>query len=162
MSGKPPVAHLTEETIVEYRDAFDSFDYSKAGKLSPLDIPILMRKLGLMPSNLEVEEMIEEIYKEKDTAADGITFEQFCCIAARKYNDIYKEADIIEAFRTFDLEEHGYVSSAELRRVLCGMGEKLTDDEFEAMLYQAKMDEDGNVHYETFVRRMMEDMYQDR
>jgi len=41
---------------------------------------------------------------------------------------------------------------SEIKRVLQGMGEQLTDDEMNAMLDMAKPDDNGNVKYEEFVR----------
>ena len=72
-------------------------------------------------------------------------------------DDVYTEADIIEAFRTFDVENNGFLPASELKRALCTMGENLTEEEMEVLLDIAKMDEDGNVHYENFVRNVMND-----
>lgn len=99
--------------------------------------------------------MVVEVDKEKNSTTEGITFEQFCTMAAMKYDEVYTENDIIESFRTFDLENNGFVSTAELRRALCTMGEKLTEEEIEALFEQANVDADGNVYYEQFVRNMM-------
>ncbi|CAH8538322.1 unnamed protein product [Heterobilharzia americana] len=151
-SAKKQKAKLTEETIVEYKAQFDTLDQNNTGKISVPDVSLLMRRVGLMPSNIEIEELITEVDKEKTALNEGITFNQFCEIASRKYNDIYTESDIIEAFRTFDVENNGFLSASELRRALCTMGENLTDEEMEAMLDLAKVDSDGNVHYEEFVR----------
>ncbi|VDP88443.1 unnamed protein product [Echinostoma caproni] len=151
-------AHLTEETTVEFKAMFDTYDFGGTGKISVLDVAPLMRKLGLMPSNIEIEEMVIEVDKEKNSTTEGISFEQFCTMAAMKINEIYTEEDIIESFRTFDLENNGFVSTTELRRALCTMGEKLTEEEMEAMLEHANVDADGNVHYEQFVHNIMTDM----
>lgn len=97
--------------------------------------------------------------KEKTALIEGITFDQFCEIASRKYNEIYTESDIIEAFRTFDVENNGFLSASELRRALCTVGENLTEVEMDAMLEKAKVDSDGNVHYEEFVRSITSDLW---
>lgn len=46
---------LSEETLVEYKNAFNVFDPKETGKISVLNVTQLMRKVGLMPSELEVE-----------------------------------------------------------------------------------------------------------
>ncbi|CAH8630803.1 unnamed protein product [Dicrocoelium dendriticum] len=157
MSTKRVAAHLTEETLVEYRQAFDALDMNNTGKISTLDVAMLMRKLGLMPSNLEVEELIVEVDKEKNSALEGISFEQFCTMAAWKYNETYTETEIIDAFRTFDLENNGFIPASDLRHALCQMGERLNDDEVDAMIEMAQ-DEEGNIYYEDFVRKIMADI----
>jgi len=62
--------------------------------------------------------------------------------------------DFIEGLRHFDKDGSGYISSAELRHLLTTLGEKLTDDEVEALL-AGQEDSHGNVHYEDFVRLVM-------
>ncbi|KAK4472038.1 hypothetical protein MN116_004624 [Schistosoma mekongi] len=157
LSAKKQKAKLTEETISEYKAQFDALDKDKKGKVPIPDITILIRKVGLTPSNLEIEELIADVDKEKTALIEGITFEQFCEIASRKYNDTYTESDIIEAFRTFDVENNGFLPASELRRALCTVGENLTEVEMEAMLDKAKVDSDGNVRYEEFVRFITSD-----
>ncbi|CAH8547230.1 unnamed protein product [Schistosoma curassoni] len=145
-SAKKQKAKLTEETITEYKAQFDALDHDKTGKVSVPDVTVLIRRVGLMPSNLEIEELIADVDKEKTALIEGITFNQFCEIASRKYNEIYTESDIIEAF------------PSELRRALCTVGENLTEVEMDAMLEKAKVDSDGNVHYEEFVRSITSDL----
>ncbi|THD19558.1 Calmodulin [Fasciola hepatica] len=158
MTTSKKLAHLTEETLVEYKAMFDMYDFTGSGKISVLDVAPLMRRLGLMPSNIEIDEMVVEVDKDKNSTTEGISFEQFCTMAAMKYNEVYTENEIIESFRTFDLENNGFVSTAELRRALCTMGEKLSDEEIDAMFEHANVDADGNVYYEQFVRNMMSDV----
>ncbi|CAH8562588.1 unnamed protein product [Schistosoma rodhaini] len=157
-SAKKQKAKLTEETITEYKAQFDALDHDKTGKVSVPDVTVLIRKVGLMPSNLEIEELIADVDKEKTALIEGITFDQFCEIASRMYNEIYTESDIIEAFRTFDIENNGFLSASELRRALCTVGENLTEVEMDALLEKAKVDSDGNVHYEEFVRSITSDL----
>ncbi len=47
--------HLTEERLVEYMDAYSSFDEDGKGRI-PCEVVIpCMRKVGLMPSDCELE-----------------------------------------------------------------------------------------------------------
>lgn len=75
----------------------------------------------------------------------------------RKVNDVFTEADIQDAFRTFDKENNGFISAAEVRHILTTMGEKLTDEEIDCLIESADVDADGNVRYEDFVMKMMSD-----
>lgn len=54
-SAKKQKAKLTEETITEYKAQFDALDHDKTGKVSVPDVTVLLRRVGLMPSNLEIE-----------------------------------------------------------------------------------------------------------
>ena len=53
-----------------------------------------------------------------------------------------------EAFRVFDKDGSGFISSDELKIVMESLGETLTDAEVEAMMKEADKDSDGQVSYE--------------
>lgn len=51
------------------------------------------------------------------------------------------------AFRVFDKDGNGYISSEELRHVMTNLGEKLTDQEVAEMIREADINGDGMVDY---------------
>lgn len=55
---------------------------------------------------------------------------------ARKM-DTDSEEEIREAFRVFDRDGNGFISAAELRHVMTSIGEKLTEEEVNAMIKEA-------------------------
>ncbi|KAH7968641.1 hypothetical protein HPB52_010497 [Rhipicephalus sanguineus] len=61
------------------------------------------------------------------------------------------EEEIREAFRVFDRDGNGFITATELRHVMTTLGEKLTDEEVDAMIREADMDGDGQINYEEFV-----------
>ena len=62
--------------------------------------------------------------------------------------DTDSEEEIREAFRVFDKDGTGYISSADLRHVMANLGEKLTDQEIDKMMRQVDVDGDGQVNIE--------------
>ena len=58
------------------------------------------------------------------------------------------EQDMLEAFKVFDADGNGYITAAELRRVMTGIGETLTDAEVNDMLRAADTNNDGKINYE--------------
>merc|ERR1719328_1039428 len=92
---------------------------------------------------------------EVDADGNGtIDFPEFLTMMARKMKDTDSEEEIREAFRVFDKDGNGYISSAELRHVITNLGEKLTDEEVDEMIREADIDGDGQVNYEEFVTMM--------
>ena len=62
--------------------------------------------------------------------------------------------EIREAFAIFDRDGNGTISATELRHILKSMGEKLTDEEIDAIIKDADINADGYIHYEQFVHLM--------
>ena len=70
---------------------------------------------------------------------------------AREFHDSDIEEEIREAFRVFDKEGNGFISTAELAAVMMNIGDVLSQEETEELVAEADIDGDGNVNYEEFV-----------
>ena len=61
-----------------------------------------------------------------------------------------------EALKVFDNKDgSGFISASELREVMTGLGEELTEMEVDEMIAEADVDGDGQINYEEFVKMMM-------
>ncbi|XP_067133449.1 uncharacterized protein [Centruroides vittatus] len=142
---------LTEERVSEFKEAFALFDREGKGHIPVSELGNLMRSLGYSPTEAEIQEIKEEI----DPDGNGILqFPDFLVLMAKKMRDEDDEEEIVEAFKVFDKEGHGFIYDAELRHIMTTLGEKLTDDEVEEMIREADPDEKGRINYVEFVRRM--------
>merc|ERR1711990_505531 len=142
---------LTEEQIAEFKEAFSLFDKDGDGTITTKELGTVMRSLGQNPTEAELQDMINEV----DADGSGtIDFPEFLNLMAKKMKDTDSEEEIREAFRVFDKDGNGYISSAELRHVMTNLGEKLTDEEVDEMIREADIDGDGQVNYEEFVAMM--------
>ena len=59
-----------------------------------------------------------------------------------------------QAFRVFDKDGSGYVSSSELKMVMSKLGVDFSDDELNEMVLEADIDGDGQVCFEEFYNMM--------
>ena len=73
-----------------------------------------------------------------------------------KIKKLSKRLKLMEAFKVFDKDGNGFISSVELRHVMTNLGEKLTDDEVDEMIREADVDGDGQVNYDEFVKMMLQ------
>uniref|UniRef100_A0A6G4ZUG1 Putative myosin essential light chain ef-hand protein n=1 Tax=Rhipicephalus microplus TaxID=6941 RepID=A0A6G4ZUG1_RHIMP len=107
--------------------------------------------LGQNPTEADVKKCCHQLRPD-----ERISFDVFLPIlqTISKNRSTDTAEDFIEGLRHFDKDGNGYISSAELRHLLTTLGEKLTDDEVEQLL-AGQEDSQGNVHYEDFVRMVM-------
>lgn len=63
----------------------------------------------------------------------------------RQTKDAVSEEEIREAFKVFDRDNNGFISTAELRYVLASIGEKLTDAQVDEMVLVADQNGDGQI-----------------
>jgi Ca2+-binding EF-hand superfamily protein len=152
------MAKLSADEIDDCKEVFDLFDFwdGRDGLVDAAKLGDFLRSLGLNPTEEQVmksggcKKMGEKQYKLDElmpiyqdilTAKDSGTF-----------------ADFMEAFKTFDREGQGYVSSAEVRHVLSAMGDRLTDEEVEEIIRctDTQEDLDGNIKYEDFIKKVMD------
>ena len=66
--------------------------------------------------------------------------------------DPINENEICDAFKEFDEDGSGKLSLDELKQLLTGMGDKLSEEEFEFMIKEANVTNSGDVKYEDFVK----------
>lgn len=110
-----------------------------------------MRSLGQTPTEAELKEMIAEVDANKDGTID---FKEFLGLMSRQTKERDSQEELKEAFKVFDKDGNGFISAAELRHVMTSLGEKLTDEEVDAMMKEADADGDGQVDYDEFAKMM--------
>lgn len=64
---------------------------------------------------------------------------------SKDVKEVDTEEELLNAFKVFDKDGSGTISSDELRNVLKSLGENLTDDEVEEMVKLADRNGDGHI-----------------
>lgn len=142
---------LTEEQILEFKDAFSLFDQMGDGKVDKAQVPDILRSVGLNPMKHDVEKVKENL---KSIKVKRIAFEEFLPIyvpLAKKQTG--SEEEFVQALRNFDRELNGRISAAELRRVLTGLGDKLTEEQADVIV--GLQEKKGLVDYEKLVQEVL-------
>ncbi len=139
------VDQLTEEKVAEIKEIFSSFDLDNDGTISTKELGTILRSLGEVPTEIEIQNSINEF----DVDGNGtITYEEFLVMMGRQKKFTNIDDDIREAFRVFDKDGNGFMSIAELRHVMTDLGEKLTEEEVDEVFRGADLDGDGQINYE--------------
>ncbi|XP_063430894.1 uncharacterized protein LOC134712857 [Mytilus trossulus] len=110
----------------EFKEAFSLFDKDGDGTISAVELGVIMRSLGQNLSDQELKNIISEV----DVDGNGIIdFQEFLTMMAKKTKDTDSEEEIREAFKVFDNDGNGTISSNDLRQIMTTFGDKLPDDE---------------------------------
>ncbi|XP_062294606.1 calcium-binding protein 5b isoform X1 [Scomber scombrus] len=147
---------LTQDEIDELREAFVEFDKDKDGFISCKDLGNLMRTMGYMPTEMELIELGQNINMNLGGRVD---FEDFVELMTPKL--VAETAGMIglkelkEAFREFDIDGDGSITSDELRNAMVKLlGEQTSKNEIDAVVREVDNNGDGTVDFEEFVKMM--------
>ena len=114
----------------------------------------ILRAVHLNPTQKEVNKIIQEI---DPTGEKRITFEEFLPIYhSQSTKDLGGNFEMFaEVFSVFDREQNGMINVAELRHVLTGLGEVMSNKEVEILCHGMEND-DGKINYEDFIRSVLD------
>ena len=143
------VENLTEETINQFRFFFNLFDKDSSGTITTKELGTVMRNLGQNPSEEELKQLIREV----DLNGDGtIDFKEFLCLMVKKMDDSDIDQELQDAFKFFDGDKDGYITSLELRNGMNNLGDEYTPEEAEEMIKEGDLDNDGKINYDEFMK----------
>jgi len=152
MQRKPT---LTEAQIADLKEAFKVFDIDGNGTISPSELEILMRRVGVLGNHTPLEDQIKAIIRAVDVDNSGtIDFGEFLTLMSDpKFKHPYKD-ERREAFEMFDKDGNGYISITELKAAFRMLGQWLDDEELDSILKEADLDGDRRIDYEEFLHMM--------
>jgi myosin light chain 6 len=136
------------------KEVFNLFDDVGDGKIDATQIGTVARALGLKPTQAQVTKAAGAEYKR--AGEKRLSLEEFLPVyeQLQKEKEVGTFADFMEGLRVFDKEECGKIMVAELRHALLALGERLTVEEADEIVSGIE-DSDGNVNYESFIKKVM-------
>jgi Ca2+-binding EF-hand superfamily protein len=147
----PPV--FTPSDLAKLRNAFDSFDTNRDGRISVQVLGELIHAVGYSPRPDEVADMIEEV------SSPVLQFRTFAYLIARHRRAANPKQELIDAFRLFDKDGSGRVTIKDIRRVLANLKDPFTEDEIGELIGHPQNyvdDKTDSVNYEDFVKLILE------
>ncbi|CRL05920.1 CLUMA_CG019104, isoform A [Clunio marinus] len=142
---------LDKAQVQLLKNAFDAFDQEKKGCIGTTMIGTILSMLG---HQLD-DKMLQDIINEVDADGSGeLEFEEFVTLAARFMVEEDAEAmqqELKEAFRLYDKEGNGYITTAVLKEILRELDDTLTNDDLDAMIEEIDSDGSGTVDFDEFM-----------
>ena len=146
------IDNLTDEQIIEFREAFQAFDKDGNGSITTKELGTVMRSLGQNLSEAEIKEMIDIVDEDKNGTID---FQEFLHLMARKMKIIGKEEELLDAFNILDRDGSGKISKYELRYIIMSTDSKITGDYIEDIIKTIGTDEEGKIDLQDFIDILM-------
>ncbi|XP_046671691.1 troponin C-like isoform X2 [Homalodisca vitripennis] len=137
------------------RKGFMMIDIHKTGSIETSKIAEALNKMGL---EMFDEEKLEELIDEVDVDETGkVDFDQFCQIVGTFLEEEDAEAmqaELKEAFRLYDKEGNGYITTKVLREILAALDDALKPEDLDGMIAEIDTDGSGTVDFEEFMEMM--------
>ncbi|XP_065071792.1 myosin-2 essential light chain-like [Rhopilema esculentum] len=148
----PAMEDEDEDSLEEIQSCFSLFDKRGDMKVESHRVIDVLRSLGLNP----LTEDVNKCLKDSNLVGHRIDFPTFYGIfqhiCRRPALGTYE--DMVEGLRSFDRDQTGLVSRAELRQILLHIGDKMTEEQVYAILAPHE-GASGSVSYEALIQTVM-------
>ncbi|XP_065300925.1 uncharacterized protein [Dermacentor albipictus] len=141
---------LDDAKVAELRDLFSKFDADRSGTVAFEHVDEILRTAARVIVEPEFKKRV------KSTAPDDlqqkVQFPEFLDMVQKCTRAFNPQTDLQDAFRVFDRDGHGFITTAELRHVVTTLGERMTDEEADELIREADPNNEGQVDYENFIK----------
>eukprot|EP01055_Gregarina_sp_Pseudo9_P001945 Gregarina_sp_Pseudo_9__1944@NODE_2339_length_1034_cov_131_304523_g2154_i0_p2_GENE_NODE_2339_length_1034_cov_131_304523_g2154_i0NODE_2339_length_1034_cov_131_304523_g2154_i0_p2_ORF_typecomplete_len143_score20_68EFhand_7/PF13499_6/7_3e09EFhand_7/PF13499_6/9_2e20EFhand_8/PF13833_6/0_011EFhand_8/PF13833_6/2_3EFhand_8/PF13833_6/0_59EFhand_8/PF13833_6/1_3e17EFhand_11/PF08976_11/0_016EFhand_11/PF08976_11/5_7e16EFhand_6/PF13405_6/4_4e06EFhand_6/PF13405_6/76EFhand_6/PF13405_6/2_2e05EFhand_6/PF13405_6/0_0 len=132
--------------IATIKEVFALFDRDGDGFIPTKDIVTVIRATGTNPTEKELEQMLAG--KE----GSNFSYKDFENLVLPRLAGKDVISELTQAFKPFDRQNTGHISSAELRSVMTSLGEKLSKEEIDKMISEIDPNNSGKISYDEFIR----------
>ena len=139
---------LTEDEVLEIKEAFDLFDTDHSGEIDVGELKQALMNLGIDTKNQTLQNMLADIDKNGNA---NIDFDEFIDMMTAKMSDKDTREDLEKVFELFlGDDDADKIDIKHLKRVCKELNENMSDEELNEMIVRADSDRDGKVTFEDF------------
>lgn len=150
---------VADEELEEFKDAFRIFDTDQNGRIDAEELGTVLKKLNFKFSDDQINQMVNAV----DDNGDGvIDIDEFIAIMKSRKSKgkkvkqkTYKD-ELKAAFKVFDIDGNGLISSSELSGIMTNLGENLSEDDIDFMIGLIDDNHDGEIDFNEFEKLMMQ------
>merc|ERR1711945_24914 len=144
---------LEDEQITVLKNCFDGFA-DEDGAIPAENVGNILSMMGLKVKPNALREIIEEI----DEDGSGLLeFGEFCQLAAKFLVEEDEEGlkkELKGAFRIYDKEGNGFISTDVLKEILQELDSKLTNEDLDDIIEEVDEDGSGTLDFDEFMEMM--------
>jgi len=134
--------------------AFQMFDTGKTGFIDAGKIPTILNTLGHNFVDEELQALIEGHDPEKTGKLNFDAFSEIAGHFLEEEDDEAMQQELKEAFRLYDREGNGYITTGTLREILKALDDKLGPDDLDGIIAEIDTDGSGTVDFDEFMEMM--------
>merc|ERR1711944_187985 len=147
---------LANDEIKCLKVCFDLFDTKNQDYLSADDLGEIMRAMGFRPTEEELVDLVNEIDEDVSGQIEFAEFCQLCATFLVEDPDIETmKKELKDAFRIYDKEGQGFITTETLRGLIGELLAPLTDEELEGIIDELDEDGSGSMDFDEFCEMMM-------
>ncbi|KAJ7938598.1 EF-hand [Mycena leptocephala] len=146
-------AEFSDAHKEEITRAFELFDTRKAGALGYHDLNAAIRSLGFDLKKAEVLKILND-HTQDPTGQGLLSFTGFMNSMSDRILGRDPESEILRAFQLMADEKTGKISLKNLRDMAKNIGDPGKDEEFQTMIDNFDLDQDGEINEQEFVAMM--------
>jgi len=144
--GKSSKTRITRE---ELEKVFDKFDIDHSGFVGIKKLKVVLRSLGIDCRAAEIDRLTTTMTENEAARAvseDSFSVEELSYVLKdRLTTEEDTNSEVHGAFKLFDVDDKGYISVRDLRRVAAELGEDIKDEELQEMIEEASRGKKGQV-----------------
>ena len=152
------IAELTGldlEQIDTLKKGFEGFDKEGSGFISQTSMQMILKSMGV---KMEKDDMDNYSAEVDETATGKFSLGMFCSIAARfmiEDDEEQMKEELKEAFRIYDKEGQGFITTEILKEILREIDPTLTEEDLDGIIEEVDEDGSGTLDFDEFQEMMM-------
>ncbi|KZS95914.1 EF-hand [Sistotremastrum niveocremeum HHB9708] len=144
--------------IQQFKEAFSLIDQDGDGIVNEQDLRGIFTNLGITPTPSMLKDLLtarpgsQGRTSSASSDVPGVNFTMFLTMMGEHLFEFDTEAELIEAFESFDDGDTGTVKCDEVRKWLGDVGDRMQDSEIDRLLKGPFTDRQGNFNYREWVK----------
>ena len=139
---------ITDEELAQFEEIFKRIDKDNDGAISPEELKQVMDSTFMQVSKKDIQNMIRNADLDNNGRIEFLEFVKILKKRSRKNK-------FLAAFKCFDKDGSGTISTNEIKEVLEKLGESISDEQLTNLIEKSDKDGDGALNYYEFLNVMV-------